>query len=168
MFCPNCGQETNLEQTYCRSCGAEIREPSYKVSKHDADLEVKTDWLKRAGLFSIGIINSFALIIIAMIILRAFDMGGDRGLPFLLLLLMSLTAILAGTVSVLYFEKTQSGKLKKRLTKGKKLVPALFEQKSTRKKLNESSFQQINSVTDHTTELFTSKISRIKTSGELG
>ena len=166
MFCPNCGQKTNIEQSYCRLCGVELGETSHKISKYYADLEGEVDWFKRAGLFFIGIAASFILVFSVMIILIALRIGGD-GLPSLLLLLTILTTVLSGTVSVLYFEGKQSKKLKKELAKYKAFAPVSFETKTTGKMLNESTIALIGSVTDNTTELFTSKIPRTRTSGEL-
>lgn len=167
MFCPNCGQKTNFEQVYCRSCGAELSETSHKMSKYYADSEEKVDWFKRIGLFSIGTLASFILVFSVMAILIALRIGGD-GLSPLLFLLVGLTALLSGTVPVLYFEGKQSKKLKKEFARDKTFTSVSLETKTTGKMLNESTFTPIGSVTDSTTEIFTSKIPRTQTSGELG
>jgi hypothetical protein len=164
MFCPNCGQKTNFEQIYCRSCGTELSETSHKISKYYAGLEEKIDWLKRTGLFSIGVVLGVALIFLVILFHDAFRL--EKG-P-VILFFMGFSVVLMGVVSVLYFEKRQSKKIKAELLQDKHFAPSVLEMRSTNRELNESSFQPIGSVTDYTTELFTSKIPRARTSGELG
>lgn len=164
MFCPNCGQKTNYEQVYCRSCGAELGETSHKMSKYYADLEGKTDWLKRIGLFSIGLISNVILILGFMIFSQAFRLRSDAAIIFFMLM----SCLLTGFVSVLYFEKKRSKKVKREFAQDNNFAPHLIEIRKSNRELNESTFQPIGSVTDHTTELFTAKIPRTRTSGELG
>lgn len=166
MFCPNCGQKTNYEQIYCRSCGAEFGEITHKMSKFFADSEGKTDWFKRGGLFFIGVVFSSILFFLLLLLLDSMRLGGDRSIFILLFLFMSLSAILIGLISVLYFEKRQQKKTKRELAKDKNFVSPLIEKRHTNRELNESTFAPIGSVTDSTTELFATKIPR--TSGELG
>ena len=164
MFCPNCGQKIDYEQAYCRFCGTEVGDSSQNLSRYRAELPERFDGLKRIGLFSIGVVLSIILLFAFVVFGRAFRLGDGAGIFFL----MFLITILSGWISVLYFEKWQSKKVKKESAKDKRNLPPLLEIRPTNRELNESSFQSISSVTDHTTELFTAKIPRTKTSGELG
>lgn len=163
MFCPNCGQKTNYEQSYCRFCGNEVGESSQNLSRNYTEAPERFDGLKRIGLFSIGVVLSIIFLFAFVVFGRAFRLGDGAGIFFL----MFLITILSGWISVLYFEKWQSKKVRRESAKDKRNLPPLLEIRQTNRELNESSFQPIGSVTDHTTKLFTSKIPRTKTSGEL-
>lgn len=161
MFCPNCGEKIVFEQVYCRSCGMGIGEMSQSLSKYQAELEGKTDWLKRIGLFSIGIVSGLILLFVFIVFARGFRLSENAGIFFL----FSLIAVLSGIISVLFFEKSKPKKAKSEVIENKNYIKPAVESWKTSKQLDESSFQPIGSVTDNTTELFTAKVRR--TSGEL-
>lgn len=164
MFCPNCGEKIIFEQIYCRSCGIAIGEMQQKMSEFLTDSVKKVDWLKRIGLFSIGTIFSGIVIFASILFANAFRLAPG----VLIFFFMALFALLMGFISVLYFEKNKFKKQKSETIENKDYVKHTIESWKTNRKLNESSFQPIESVTDNTTELFTAAPLRRKTSGELG
>ena len=137
MFCQNCGNEIKEKQTFCRICGEQI--PNIKISIQ------KTDLVKRASSFSLGVIIALSFILSAFFLMYKLNFK-DGGA---ILLLFIMTLISCGTINVLLKEiKEMKAKLEKETVN--KEIESYPEQ---RKQIEEKTFIPASwSVTDITTE----------------
>lgn len=162
MFCPNCGTKNEIQQSFCRSCGMELKNIAQTLSKN-AGLKIEdSDWLKKLGVFTIG---SFSALIICLLTIAVFSsLRLNIGSAFVFM--MVLFGLTLGYLSVILFDKHQLKKAMK--TKAENyLAPQQIERWNTNKQLIESSFEPIPSVTENTTDLFYVEKLKPKTSGDL-
>jgi hypothetical protein len=165
MFCPNCGTKNDVQQSFCRSCGMELKDVLQSLSKIEGFKIANTEWLKKLGIFTIG---GFAGLIICLFLVLVFssirlDLGSA------LVVTMILFGITLGVLTVNLFNNFELKNLLKSKSKRENLPgPLQFERLHTNKQLNESSFEPIPSITESTTELIYMEKIKPKTSGELG
>ena len=165
MFCPTCGTKNDIQQSFCRTCGMELKEVLQTLSKNEGFKIEDSDWLKKLGVFTIG---GFAAFIICLLTIAVFS---SLSFPIgaALIFLMILFGLTLGFLSVTLFDKHQlKNAIKAQKNDENYLTPQQIERWHTNKQLNESSFEPIPSITEPTTELFFSGRRKPKTSGELG
>jgi len=170
MFCPNCGQNIEIKQTYCRACGVDILDFSRVLIEQKGNTETaeKYLWGKRLGSFL-----SAAFFVLIFFFALTPLLPHPQSAIFLLLALLGIVSGIGGT---LFFENRRLQKsLEKEVKKRRENISlqANSELQSNKlqnenRLLNETSFKPILSVTENTTELFYAERLKSKTSGELG
>lgn len=165
MFCPNCGNKTQTEQSFCRDCGIEIDEISTALIKAKLkDSSEKTGWIKRIGIFVLAAFFAGSI---------AFSIAAIIGNPFMsIFVFMFLFLIASGLLGNLIFENYKLRNLLKRREeiRAQKFEPSGQDQFNSPKinpQLRETTFEAIPSVTENTTELIYAERLKPKTSGEL-
>lgn len=150
MFCQSCGNAVNEEQTFCRTCGAQV---SFgEISLREMSLS------KRVSSFSLGA-SGILIFLLLFILLKSF-LGLSDGVLFGFLLFISLLS--SGTAALLFIKIKEIKKTFKKAD-SKKEVENLPE---ASKQIEEKSFAPISwSVTDTTTKILLPTEKRI--TGEL-
>ncbi len=165
MFCPNCGTKNDIQQSFCRACGMELTEVLQSLSKINDLIVGNDDWLKKIGVFSIGVFGALIICLLTIAIFSSLRLGIDLALVFLMILF----GLSLGFLSVTFLDKYQSREAKK-LKKVDEIYHSThqIERLNTNKQLKESTLVPIPSVTEQTTELFYLEKLKPKTSGDLG
>jgi hypothetical protein len=155
MHCPNCGNESDLDQKYCRKCGFNLA-PISKLILGANDDEPKLDKLERDKLLMRHMVRwmmrGMLIMLIGIILivvnkqLKLDQMVGLLG-----------TLIILGGISVLMYallDTLRGGALNKRKPKATAAASQPeVEQASTTKELEERLPIPLGSVTERTTQL---------------
>lgn len=138
MFCHLCGNKIKEDEVFCRNCG--------EMTKHLSENE--PDWLKRSGLFLLGMVGFCVFLIVFLFLIQAFLPLWKSPQTLVVLLLVS-SVLLSGLTSILLFEKNRSRK--KLLAERKKEQAAL--PKNEPRLIEEKDFEAVPiSVTEFTTK----------------
>lgn len=160
MHCPNCGAEAPLTQKYCRSCGFNLEKVPELVAEQLSTLEVlhETDKLERRkrkidqSLLVAGI-GFVSVIVISMVtgIIYLVAAGNMPLLPGIILLIMILTGIIAGSLA------TYSERLKKTLSNPVRPTPLPLVDSPASLDAQQGQFV---SVTERTTNLLETNLEK--------
>ena len=165
MFCPNCGTRNDVQQSFCRTCGLELKEVLQGLSKIEGLNLVDSDWLRKLGIFTIGGLAALLICLLTIAVFSSLQLNIGAAFIFMMILF----GITLGFLSITLVDKYQLKKAQNGKNDEKNyLSPRQIERWNTNKQLNESTFEPIPSVTESTTELFYVEKMKPKTSGELG
>ena len=162
MFCPNCGENNKIEQSFCRSCGlkldAVLRAISEQIPTKDyAKLQKRKDWFEKLGIFSssVSAVIAIGLFLSKVIYYKLILFGAD------VLYWSGFTAlIIFGLLSVFFFNYP---KLFMNLEKANKHMlnekePAVSDSaNATNKLLPDGVMEPIPTITEKTTGLLSAK-----------
>lgn len=166
MFCPNCGNVSPTNQSFCRSCGMELGVVSEELSKLYDSPNEKSNYFNKVGIISVGmIVGAFITFFLVLLIRSGLHIGDNAAFVFFMFLSMFLWSF----ISILLIEKYIPRKKKPQNEEKKEyLSPKQVELWKSDRQLNESNFESIPSITESTTELIKIKRPKLKISGELG
>jgi hypothetical protein len=165
MYCPNCGTKNETKQRFCRSCGIELKEFLAGLSKLEKFEIADTDWLKKLGVFTIGLVGAVLICLLCVLLFSSLRLDLGSALVFMMILF----GIALGVLAVFLFDNYElKNALKSTRERETYLPPAQVERWNTNKELPKSSFEPIPSVTESTTELIFAGKAKRKISGELG
>lgn len=156
MYCPNCGEENQAEQSYCRYCGLKLDAIVQMVgdqfpTKEYAELRKRKERFEKLGLISISVAAflAFALIFTKAAYYKIILFGADLifGAAFVALLIF-------GLMSVFFFNYP---KLFMKFEKINPRLPAPDESEpmpgDNARLIEERPFEPVSSVTEDSTEL---------------
>jgi hypothetical protein len=155
MHCPNCANESDLEQKFCRKCGFNLEPISKLILGANKD-ETKLDKVERDKLLMRHMVSwmmrGMLIMLIGIILIVV-----NKQLKLDQLVGLLGTLITLGGVSVMMYgllDTMRGGGLKKRLTKETTTAPPNeIEQASTTKELEGRVPIPLDSVTERTTQL---------------
>ncbi|HEX6126169.1 MAG TPA: zinc ribbon domain-containing protein [Pyrinomonadaceae bacterium] len=159
MFCPNCGAKNNVEQNYCRGCGLRLGAIVEAVadqfpSKEFADFQRKKEMFDRIGIFCLSIAGlvGFALLLFKAAQYKA-ELFGEE------ILLWSAIGALIGflLLSVFFFNYTKAFLKRPVMSSSDKNS---FSPAVTTKLIEDRPYDYVSSVTDATTDLLKTPVSR--------
>ena len=142
MFCQLCGTKIEDGEIFCRTCG--------EMSQSIIFFEDRPNWLKRGGLFFLGV-AAFCALLFAFLLIGGFFpiMGRNPELVFGILFFSCV--LLSGLISVLLFETKRAHK---KLNEEREKRRVAFSNKAA-KQIEDTNFEAIPySVTEHTTKKY--------------
>ncbi len=143
MFCQLCGTKIVEGEFFCRNCG--------EISKSIIFLEDKTNWLKRIGFFSLGILGSLIIVGIFIFLINVIFSGLKSSLTALWFFFI-LNTLFAGLISVTLFELR---KVRNKLNDEREKRRTLLYEKSPQL-IEEKNFEGVPfSISEETTKKFT-------------
>ncbi len=165
MFCPNCGNVTKTNQSFCRSCGMELGVISEELSKLYDTPNENSDYFKKFGIISVGLLIGMIITFLLVVLVRK-ELHLTDNIAYVVFVFLSM--FLWAIISMMLIEKHLSKKKKPQNKElNEYLPPNQVESWKSGKQLNESTFNPISSVTEPTTELIYAKKPQLQTSGEL-
>jgi hypothetical protein len=157
MFCPNCGNENQVDHHYCRSCGLKLdaiaREVSGQFPSNEyAELQRRKERFEKMGMVSLSIagVIGFALLVFPAAYFKLILFGPE------ILFGSAVAALIVFLLASLFF--THYPNFSKKFEKLKSLEPPPPEPHPvtasiTNKLIEDKPFEPIPSVTEHSTEL---------------
>lgn len=155
MYCPNCGNTTSSEQSFCRTCGLGLEKIAQSLdeqlpAKLDKTLQDRKDKIERLGVaalsvFGLGILGLILYgIVYRVILVQGRVLEGVGLLGFIIL-------VACGLLSVYLFAKADEVK-KAQNTRLATQSGELTEKRTTAKLLPDDSREPVASVTERTTD----------------
>lgn len=162
MFCPNCGANNKIEQSFCRSCGlkldAVLRAITDQVpTKEYAKLQKRKDLFEKLGVFSLSIsaVIAIGLFFSKVVYYKMILFGTD------ILYWAGFTALVVfGLLSVFFFNYTKLfmnvEKANNRMLNEKERTDS-DSSSATNKLLSDGIIEPIPTITEKTTGLLSAK-----------